>query len=511
MSRSAATGETRLLANLQEMERTREAYWTRYPGTSPTKLRWRALTVKHAFHVMPGETVLELGAGSGLWTRHLSDVLRGECPVTAAVFNDDLEEQLAARGLPNVSHQLITDLAKDLPENGFDYVVGTAILCHDEYALNLKALFPLLKPGGQILFFESNFWNPQVLVKSLVPWAARRAGNAASQVGMRKYRLLQETSRQGFTNIEIIPYDIVHPRTPERAIPAVQSTAYLVERLPGLRELCGTLYIWAKKPGDRRRRRRHADLAFHENLFGSTSVVIPCRNEATTIGRLYEALTEAYDRYLHEIVFVDDASTDDTAAVVEELATRDPRVKLVRRSDPPGVGRALRDGLREATGRYILTLDSDFTLIVPELRDLFDAVAEGAEGALGSRFSYDSILVNYPLPKILANRAFHLLLRPLTGLHVRDVTNNLKLYPRELAQRIPVTEDGFAANAEIGLEPLLDGSSIVEVPISWIDRTPDMGRSSFGIVRAGPGYARVLRRAARRGRGRPGSGGDAGQ
>jgi hypothetical protein len=46
--------------NLREMEQTREAYWLRFPETSPTKLRWRALTVRHAFHVLPGETILEL-------------------------------------------------------------------------------------------------------------------------------------------------------------------------------------------------------------------------------------------------------------------------------------------------------------------------------------------------------------------------------------------------------------------------------------------------------------------
>ena len=51
-------------------------------------------------------------------------------------------------------------------ENAFDYVVGTAILCHDRYGEHLRWLMPLLKPGGRILFFEANFWNAQVLVKS---------------------------------------------------------------------------------------------------------------------------------------------------------------------------------------------------------------------------------------------------------------------------------------------------------------------------------------------------------
>ena len=77
-----------LETNLRAMERTREAYWRRYPATSPVKLRWRALTVRHCFHTLPGESILELGAGSGLWTEHLATALKGECPITAVVFDE---------------------------------------------------------------------------------------------------------------------------------------------------------------------------------------------------------------------------------------------------------------------------------------------------------------------------------------------------------------------------------------------------------------------------------------
>src|SRR5215469_10691380 len=75
--------------NLQQMERMREAYWLRYPSTSPLKLKWRAGAVRHCLHVLPGETIFELGAGSGLWTEHLTHVLKGRNPITAAVFNDE--------------------------------------------------------------------------------------------------------------------------------------------------------------------------------------------------------------------------------------------------------------------------------------------------------------------------------------------------------------------------------------------------------------------------------------
>src|SRR6188472_1833748 len=110
----------RLARNLREMERSREGYWLRYPATSPIKLRWRALTVRHAFHVLPGERILELGAGSGIWTAHLNEVLRGENPITAAVFNEYLARRAESRQLTNVTVAHVEDLLTDLEPESFD-------------------------------------------------------------------------------------------------------------------------------------------------------------------------------------------------------------------------------------------------------------------------------------------------------------------------------------------------------------------------------------------------------
>src|SRR5580693_8213856 len=167
------------------MERNRERYWLRYPSTSPFKLKRRAMAVRHCFHVLPGETILELGAGSGLWTEHLTSVLRGENPIVATVFNDEFGVPPPARNLPNVRFHRVTSLA-DLPAGSFDYVVGTAILCHDLYAQNLREIHRLLKPGGQILFFEANYWNPQAIVKSALP--ASWVGQSSCHAALRKFK-----------------------------------------------------------------------------------------------------------------------------------------------------------------------------------------------------------------------------------------------------------------------------------------------------------------------------------
>jgi hypothetical protein len=139
-------------------------------------------------------------------------------------------------------------------------------------------------------------------------------------------------------------------------------------------------------------------------------------------------------------------------------------------------------------------MDCDFLHLLPELRDLFDAAAQGCDVVVGSRFSRHSVLLNYPFQKIIANRGFHLLARLVLFHRFRDLTNNLKLISGEIIKRLQIMEPGFAANAETGLQPLIMGCNVKEVPISWINRAPEMGTSSFRLVLAGGGYFRVLYR-----------------
>jgi SAM-dependent methyltransferase len=87
--------------------------------------------------------------------------LGGRNPITAAVFSERFLENNRAEVLPEVRFRLVRDLLADFEPESFDYIIGTAILCHDQYEQNFQALHRLLKLGGQILFFEANHWNPQ--------------------------------------------------------------------------------------------------------------------------------------------------------------------------------------------------------------------------------------------------------------------------------------------------------------------------------------------------------------
>jgi len=118
------------------------------------------------------------------------------------------------------------------------------------------------------------------------------------------------------------------------------------------------------------------------------------------------ALTNYFRDYIHEIILVNDNSRDRTADVAGEIARQYRRVRVINRKPPNGVGRALRDGLCGCNRRLYSDHGQRLRAIVPEMRDLFDAVAEGYDGAIGSRFTQESIMVNYPFAKIVSNRSF---------------------------------------------------------------------------------------------------------
>lgn len=490
-----------LTPSLKVLEREREQYWDRLDPFLPLRLEWRAKTARCLFHALPGETILELGCGTGRWTRALLKVARGECPITAVTFSEEFSRAWAPPPVGSTVEVLSADtLPGPLEGRTFDYVVSWQLVTPENLGGLLQTTRRVLKPGGHALFFTSNRWNPYRRLRRLlgkvipVPWL-KRGGEA-----MDKLQVFSRLSQIGYTHIAIFPYDFLYPPIPRRLVFLMRNLSLILENMPGVRNLAGDLYITARNPAPAGWRRPIPSLATHASLRGAVSVVVPCRNEAPNVPPLVEGLLGHYGGYLREILIVDDGSRDATAALTDAFSRRDPRVKLIRRGPPHGVGWALRAGISAAQGEWILLMDADFTHLLPEVRDLFDRAAEGHPFVVGSRFSRESVLINYPFPKIIANRVFHVLVNLLLRFRVRDVTNNLKLARRRILQEIPFESGGFSVNAETGLIPLVRGHAPCEVPISWINRTLDMGRSHFRVVAVGPGYLRVLRSALREAR-----------
>ena len=487
------------MKSIADRERVSDWYWTRKDSLIGMRVWWRATTARHILHLLPGETILELGCGSGTLTRALEGVSRKECPITAATFDpgNDLSELPDA--LQSTEGVRLSGFPGELAGRQFDYVIASNVLDHACAAPLLTEVQKLLKPGGRLLFFESNPWNPILQMRGrlapILPFL-RRGDERKLYNRVQLYELLSEL---GFVSIATTCYDFLYPPVPSWSLPVMRTTSLVMENAPLVKQLAGTILVHAQKP-PRGLPRPSVRMTEHAVLHGSISVVVPCYNEEMNLGPLVEGLLKHYDEYIHEIILVNDNSKDRSRQIMRELAGHEPRVRPLFREPPNGVGRAISEGMKAATGRYVLSMDCDFMHILPELRDMFDEAAAGADVVLGSRFSRSSVLINYPLQKILCNRSFHFLLSLVFRRKLRDVTNNLKLMRREVVDSLDLESAWFAANAETGLKPILMGYDVRPVAISWINRTPEMGSSSFSLLKNGLGYARILASLAWRSR-----------
>lgn len=224
-----------------------------------------------------------------------------------------------------------------------------------------------------------------------------------------------------------------------------------------------------------------------------TSIIIPARNEEKIIAKMCLVLLTLYDKYIQEIIIVDDNSTDKTASIINKLKKNHPKVRLIKRKLPAGVGLAIRDGLKHVNSKstHIFTLDADFIQNVIDLEEFFLKINQ-YDGLIGSRYLVKHSLVNYPLLKRFFNRSFHILVRLLLGIKHKDLTNNFKLYKKNLYLSLPLTASDYSINAQTGLYPVLMGKKIGEIPVVWFARSRNMGTSKFNLLKVAPGYVRVL-------------------
>lgn len=484
---SPVSANASMIESLALRERYRDEYWIRRDPIAADRLSWRAQSFRHSVHCLPGQSILELGSGGGLFTRALQATTRGENALTAVTFQSQ-----PAHALPGVEHLNVRDLPGPLAGRRFDFVVAMDLLDGANSAWILAQVHELLMPGGQVIFYESNPWNPVLRLRRMLARCGARLGAREDPRKLLSRSALYELfSELGYIRVFAVFNDFVFAPLTRPLVWLLRNLSILLENAPLVRCLAGSILLHAQKP-PRTPLAPRVSLFRHECLRNAVSVVVPCHDEEPNVRALVERLLALYGEYVHEVVLVDDNSRDGTRAAIEELAARDPRVRGVFRSAPNGVGLALAEGLRHAQGRWVLTADCDFQHLLPELRDLFDAAARGWDVVVGSRFSRHSVLLNYPFTKILANRTFHALARLAFLRRFRDLTNNLKLMRREVVQDLILREPGFAVNAEVGFQPLLAGYRLLEIPISWINRTPGMGVSSFRLARVGAGYWRVL-------------------
>lgn len=200
------------------------------------------------------------------------------------------------------------------------------------------------------------------------------------------------------------------------------------------------------------------------------SVLVPVYNEARTLRRVMEAIVSAVPEA--QVVYIDDGSKDESLQILRDGARSQD---LVLTKENGGKGSAIRLGIKEATGEYIVIQDADLEYDPAEIRTLvIRAQKEPGVIVFGSRFLQPNPNI-YPL-YLLGNKTLTLILNILFGGRLTDSYTCYKLFPAAILQSLPLTADGFELEAELTALPLKAGKKIVEEPITYHPRTFSEGK-----------------------------------
>ena len=203
------------------------------------------------------------------------------------------------------------------------------------------------------------------------------------------------------------------------------------------------------------------------------SIVIPARNEEgaipSTLSHLHLELS--LRGIPHEVIVVDDGSTDRTWEVLSKAAAEIPEVRPVMNRGLNGFGRAIQLGLSQMRGDAVVIMMADESDDCRDVVRYWNTLNEGYDCVFGSRFLRGGGVIDYPWVKLVLNRAFNFFIRVLFRIKLNDTTNAFKAYRRSVIQGIsPILSQHFNLTVELPLKAIVRGYSWKVIPITWKNR-----------------------------------------
>lgn len=219
-------------------------------------------------------------------------------------------------------------------------------------------------------------------------------------------------------------------------------------------------------------------------------IVIPTYDEAAALPSLLDrilAVSPAFD-----VIIVDDASPDGTGEIADLYAQRNPaRIRVVHRKGKLGLGSAYRDGFRRALAEgaeLIFEMDADHSHNPRHLPTLLEAVRNGGDVVLGSRYANGVRVENWPFRRLLLSRFANFYVNWSTGLPigvVSDATSGFRAYRRDVLEAIDLASvdgNGYFFQIEMAFRAWRLGYRVLEVPITFEEHDLTSSKISFGIV-----------------------------
>ncbi|MDP1727067.1 MAG: polyprenol monophosphomannose synthase [Bacteroidota bacterium] len=217
-------------------------------------------------------------------------------------------------------------------------------------------------------------------------------------------------------------------------------------------------------------------------------VIIPTYNEYENIEEIIRAVFSLYQAF--DILVVDDNSPDGTANIVKQLQEHEfaLNLHLLERTLKNGLGTAYIEGFKWCLNKgyeYIFEMDADFSHNPNDLPKLFEALAEGADVAIGSRYKTGVNVVNWPMSRVMMSYFASAYVRFITGMKIHDTTAGFIGYQHRVLEHIQLDEikfRGYAFQIEMKFTAWKHGFKIEEVPIIFTDRTKGESKITKGII-----------------------------
>ena len=213
------------------------------------------------------------------------------------------------------------------------------------------------------------------------------------------------------------------------------------------------------------------------------SIIIPVFNEEKTISEILKRVSETKISGVEkQIIVINDGSTDSTASKIHNFLVKHPDIKIINHTKNQGKGAAVRTGIKNATGDYIIIQDADLEYSPKDIEKLIKPVLNGTSKVVyGTRlkrlpsFSKEERTPQFLLHYV-GNKFLSLLTSILYGQWITDMETCYKFFPRKAVEDMKLNARGFEFEPEITAKLLKKGYKILEIPISTKPRGYDEGK-----------------------------------